>query len=185
MKNICLIVHTDTVFDEHELELRSGEIWGTLDNIIGVMIVFRLLSLIDGYDIPVFFTQVEEIDRRDSKSIAQTLDKNTIPIIVDVANVKGKFDCSLENIYRFSDTEIKDMKSFIEHRLGLRVKTKKYTGNPMDEDDSWSFIEKGFKTLSYTIPVQGDYHTASCSITVSQIERATQGLKWLLAYFLS
>lgn len=193
MRNpVCLIVHTDTVFSEMYLHhnFTKESIEGTLDNFIGIAVVFRLLDFINRFHIQIYFTQYEEVNLWGANVIANEiknglLKETTIPIVIDVANVRGKYDCSLENIYGFTDQKIKDMKETIENHNGLRCKTKKYTGKPEDEDDSWAFIEKGIKTLSYIIPVQGYFHTLDCTVSIGAIIKATQGLKWLLSYFLS
>ncbi len=184
---VALIVHQDNVFPELQLWWHGNEVWGTLDNFIGMIIVFRLSELIHDYSdkIDVIFTSYEEIDLGGAKRIAKNLDKDVLPIVVDVANVKGDWDCALENIYKFSNKEIKDMKEMIESHLNLKCNTRKYTGKPDDEDDSWAFIKEKRKVLTYTIPVRGELHTTDCNITLNGIEKATQGLKWLLSYFLT
>lgn len=183
---IALIVHQDTVFPELNLWWTGNEIHGTLDNIIGVITTFKLSELIHDYpQISVIFTSYEEIDLGHAKDLARSLPEDVVPIVVDVANVKGDYDCELSNIYGFDKKEIKDIKDYIEGRLDLKCKTRFYNGNPDDEDDSWAFIKAGRQVLTYTIPVEGDFHTYDASIGLYELERATQGLRWLISYFLS
>lgn len=175
-----LIIHQDNIWDELDLKIDNGYIVGTLDNFLGVLSAFRLLPMLQEYNVEVLFTKNEEIDLGGSRVLSEKWDKNRLPLVIDVTSAKD-CDCSLENFYKFSAKEKQYIKNIVEWHEDFKCKVKDYTGSIEDCDDSWSFIKKGIKTFTFGIPVEGNYHTKECRISIEKFERCIRCLKWVLS----
>jgi hypothetical protein len=179
----ALIVHEDNIWGEIDLKIEGGFIKGTLDDLLGMLLCISDIHLLKEYKIPIFFTKNEEIDLGGSKKLAAHWDKKYLPIAVDVTLAKD-CDCSLENFYKFSQSEILKIKESVENHEDFICKTKKFTGEIDDCDDSWSFISKKIKCFTFGIPVTNHYHTKDCKISISQFERTAKCLTWVLSALL-
>ena len=179
----ALVVHQDNIWGELDLKIAHGYISGTLDNFLGLIMAFIYAPLALEYSIPIFFTKNEEIDLGGSKILASHWDTKFLPIAIDVTLAKN-CDCSLENFYGFSQPEIRLIRDSVENHEDFKCKTKKYSGNLGDCDDSWSFVDKKIKTFTFGIPVVGNFHTKSCKISIEKFLRCQKCLKWVLSALL-
>lgn len=187
---ILLSAHKDTVMNDYRFEYKDGVFIGLLDNTIGVFICNSLIleepnlvKLEKQNKVGFFFGNGEEWGLHDD---FPKLTKKDIVIVVDVASGDQyrNIDFSLENISGFTATKIKDIKEHLEWE-GLKLKTKKFYGNPDDEDESWQWKELGIPVISFIIPIENGnkdtgWHVGDCTITIEKLNKAKQGLKRLI-----
>lgn len=187
---ILLSAHKDTIINNYRFEYRDGKYVGLLDNIIGVLVCNSLMleepnivKLEKQKKVSLFFGSGEEWGLHDD---FPKLTKNDIVIVVDIASgsqYKG-IDFSLENISGFNTQNIRDIKEHLEWE-GMKLKTKKFDGNPNDEDESWQWKELGIPVISFIIPIENGtkdtgWHVDDCTITIEKLNRAKHGLKRLI-----
>ena len=111
-----------------------------------------------------------------------TMEKNDIVVVVDVAcgdQYKG-LDFSLENISGFTKKEITDIREHLEWE-NFSIKTKMFDGNHDDEDEAWSWKNRGHRVISFIIPIEAGHkdtgwHVDNCSIEIEKIRKAIHGL---------
>lgn len=189
---ILLSAHKDKVYSSSRLEFSKGVHTGLLDNQIGMLATYlavytnaSLFELSKQGEIGIFHSEHEEfaLDIDFPK-----LSKETIVLVVDLASGKqyaGKH-FSLENIFGFEKDEIKNLRESLEWE-GYKFLTKPYDGTPEDEDESWVWIKKKQKVLSFIIPVQGEswHHiSGNNSLTSDVMKMAVQGLIRTINYLL-
>lgn len=191
---ILLSAHKDVVFHPYNLKYENGKFIGLLDNYIGQLIVNGLFleepNLIkferDG-SLKVFFGGGEEWGRQDD---FPKITKKDLVIVVDVCSgsqYKG-IDFSIECISGVKDKDVKTLKENLEWE-GFKMRTKKYDGNPDDEDESYHWVKLGIPVMSFIIPIENGskdtgWHNDDCTIAIEKVLKCKQGLKRLINYLL-
>lgn len=184
---ILLSAHIDKVINDYDLSYSGGVHKGLLDNEMGVILTYltlyddqNLLDFEKAGRLKVWHGKGEEWGLLKN---APKLTKKDLVIVVDVAcgNQYKNKDFSLENIYGVSDKEIKGLKEDLEWQ-GMKVKIKKFDGNPNDEDEAWEWKKLGIPVISFIIPIQGKdcgWHRIQMDNIVSseKIKICRQGLK--------
>lgn len=187
---ILLSAHLDRIVQDYEIEYRNGVHRGLLDNFIGLLATY--LVLYDDHNISDLEKQGKIIVWH-SKSEEwgwlknpPKIRKDDIAIAVDVADGRDYrgHDFIIENVSGFSKGDMQEIKETLEWE-GLNFKLKKFTGAPMDEDESWQWRKLGVRAMSFIIPVIGkdaSWHRAQQdnTVTYETIKRAVHGLKRLL-----
>jgi len=187
---ILLSSHLDRIIQDYALEYHNGVHKGLLDNFIGILTTYLVL-----YD----DINIRDLEKRGKIIIwhgkseewgilknPPKLSNDDIAIAVDVADGKhyrGR-DFVIENMSGFSTEELVDIKETLGWE-GLNFHLRRYTGDPMDEDEAWQWRERGVRTMSFIIPITGkdcSWHRAQMDNTVSsdRVKSAAHGLKRLL-----
>lgn len=191
---ILLSAHKDTVMHPYRFEYRGGIYKGLLDNAIGMLACNSLILeepnlqvLEKKGQIGIFYGGGEEWALHED---FPKLSKKDIVIVVDVAcgDQYKSVDFSLENISGFESKRVIEIKEHLEWE-GFKLKTKRFDGNPDDEDESWQWKNLGYKVISFIIPIESGnkktgWHVDDCTITVDKLNRAKQGLKRLINFIL-
>lgn len=187
---VLLSAHKDVVMNNYRFEYKNGIYTGLLDNTIGVLVCNSLMleepnivKLEKQKKVGLFFGSGEEWALHDD---FPKLTKKDIVIVIDVASgsqYKG-LDFSLENISGFNTQKIRDIKEHLEWE-GMKLKTKKFDGNPNDEDEAWQWKELGIPVISFIIPIENGnkdtgWHVDDCTITIEKLNKAKHGLKRLI-----
>jgi hypothetical protein len=187
---ILLSAHLDRIIQDYNIEYRRGFHRGLLDNFIGILATY--LALYDDRNIHdleiqgkllVWHGKAEEWGILKN---APVMGKHDIAVIVDVADGKdyrGR-DFAIENVSGFTAGQMQEIKETLEWE-GLNFRFKKFTGAPMEEDESWQWRKRGIRTLSFTIPItckDDGWHRVQMDNTVSyeKVRGAVHGLKRLL-----
>jgi hypothetical protein len=190
---ILLSAHNDTVYNSPPLAFHNGVHSGLLDNHIGVLLAYltlyddpNIIHLEKASQIALFHSKCEEWGL--SYDFPKLNQKKDIIIVVDVCSGEqyNKYDFSIENISRFTEKEIKELKEHFRWE-GFNPLVKKITWNPDEEDEAFIWAEKGFKVMSFIIPIQSvndGWHRiqSDCSIGSDKIILCRQGLKRLINY---
>jgi hypothetical protein len=189
MAKLLLSAHRDTVMNNYNFGYKDGKFFGLLDNAIGVLACNSLISeepnivrLERRNQIEFFFGSMEEWALSED---FPEISKEHIVICVDVAcgkQYKG-LDFSIENISGLKPSWVKEIKEHLEWE-GFNLKTKMYDGKAEDEDESWQWMNLGYKVMSFIIPIEAGsndtgWHCDNCTITIEKFNKAKHGLKRL------
>jgi hypothetical protein len=186
---ILLSAHLDRVIQDFDLKFERGVHTGLLDNFMGVLLTY--LTLYDDQNLmrleregclKVWHNKGEEWGRLDN---APRVTKKDIVIVVDgwVMDT-NQYDFALDNIWGFSPKEIRSIKGELEWE-GFRPMVKRFTGNPDEEDESWSWHKQAGKVLVFSYPIQAKndgWHRIQQdnTTTAATMFRCQQGLKRLI-----
>lgn len=200
---ILISAHQDKVRDDIDLSYINGKMTGLLDNFLGMFVVLdtvlrdkNISYLEQDKKIRLFFNDSEEWG---TLTELYPLTKKDIALVVDVASSKEYegLDFSLENVWGFSDKQLKELKESLEWE-GLRFQIKKYSGKPEEEDEAWYWRKQKIPTMSFIIPIKNPprvknpdtgefypetgWHSSNCSIDLYSVNRAVHSLKRLICY---
>lgn len=187
---VVLSAHRDVIKNNYRFEYKNGNYVGLLDNLIGVLVANLMLEdksieyLEKKGEIGLFFGTGEEWGL--TNDFPKFDNKKDIIIVVDVASgnrYKG-YDFALENISGFTDKEIKNFSGNLKWE-GHKILVSKFDKKLDLEDESWKWIDKGFKVISFCIPIEGEsWHKDNCKISITKLNKCKQGLKRLINYVL-
>ena len=191
---IVISSHLDRVIQDFSLSYKNETHTGLLDNFIGVLVTYlalyddvNLMLLEKNKKIAIFHSKGEEWGNTMIPALDPAKD---MVIVVDVAAgdyYKGT-DFTLENIWGIDPEEIAGLREDLKWQ-GFTIKTRKYTGRPNEDDESWEWIKQKIPVLSMVIPIEGiddGWHRIQQDNTVSYdtVKKATQGLKRIINYFI-
>lgn len=187
---LIISAHLDRVYQEFQLSYAAGTMTGLLDNYIGVLLTFstlfddeNLVALEKEGKIALYFNRGEEWGRLTNPP---TVGKSDTVLCVDVWCPPKPCEFSLDNIWGFTETELKELREGLEWE-GFNVLCRKFSNNKDEEDESWSWHGKAGKTLVFSIPIiakEDGWHRQDCSVSVDTILRCRQGLKRTICYLL-
>lgn len=190
---ILLSAHLDRVVQDFDLHYKHGLHVGLLDNFIGVLLTYLVLyddhnvrKLEEEGRLGVWHGKGEEWGRLDG---SPALGKKDLAIVVDVASgrqYRGK-DFALENVSGLSSPAVKSLAEDLKWQ-GFKARVKRYTGNPIDEDEAWQWRRRGVPTMSFIVPIHAKddgWHRIQMdnSVPGSVVARAAQGLKRVICHF--
>lgn len=190
---ILISAHIDTVFNPYNFSYKNGRYIGLLDNVIGVIVANSLMEdknichlEKNGY-VQLFFGKGEEWGLTYD---FPKLKKSDLVIVVDVCSgyQYDGLDFYLECIYGLSNDKVMELKDNLTWE-GFTLRTKKFDGNPDEEDESYRWKELGIPVISFIIPIDNGskdtgWHNEDCTITIEKLNKCKQGLKRTLCYLL-
>ena len=187
---ILLSPHLDTVVYPFKFEYSFGIHKGLLDNTIGVLATYlaiygnqSILKKASKGEIGVWHNWNEEFGMLENET---ELDSEATIIIVDVASgdkYKG-LDFAIENVGFIGEKEMRQLYENLKWE-GYKLTYKMYNGDEEDEDEAWKWLDRGFRVLSFTIPIKspkGNWHSEESTITHRRLKKAVQGLQRLICY---
>ncbi len=202
---ILISAHQDRVKNDIDLSYINGKMTGLLDNFLGVFVSLTAITqdpnlsyLEMDKKIRLFFSKSEEWG---TPYDLYPLTQKDIALVVDVASGKqyDSLDFTIENIYGFTDKQIRELKESLEWE-GFRFHMKRYTGKPEEEDEAWYWRKKKIPTMSFIIPIKNPprvmnpdtgklypetgWHSSNCSADLYSINRAVLSLRRLLCYLI-
>ena len=193
---ILLSSHQDTVQEGYNLSFENGEHKGMIDNFGGILLTYltlyseeNLIRFEKEGKIKIWHSKGEEWGRLDN---APEMDKDDIILVVDCADLPhyDEIDFSIENISGFSEDEVVALKEDLQWQ-GFKVSTKMMDKNcGDDEDESWKWEEKGYRTMSFTVPIDCGLsrgwhrHQQDNSVSLEKMNICKKGLKRVLCHLL-
>ena len=187
---ILLSAHLDRVIQDYNLQYRHGVHKGLLDNAVGILLTY--LTLYDDANLIRLEKQGRlGIWHGKGEEWAELIDappagRHDFVIVIDVAAGRQyrNMDFGLENIAGVKPATIKHIQEVLEWE-GMRVRVKKYNGDPEDADEAWQWRNKNVPVLSFIVPIRAKrdgWHRVQQDNTVSAetILTCRQGLKRLI-----
>ncbi len=171
---ILLSAHMDLARPVMSIKMDNKSLLGLVDNFAGVFASYQASRKIG---VPVEYTNFEELEFDGAEAIARTLDKDTLVIVVDTTteSTNGK-EGYIGNLYGIN---IEALKKEFGNRIRIREDYFEAT-----EDETIIYGKKyGFKTFYYGITIRPNYHDPDNSITLSEIDRASNVLVDLIKWY--
>jgi len=152
---------------------------GLVDNFAGVFASYQASRKMGT---PVYLTNYEELDYDGADTVAKSLDKDTLVIVVDTIlekDIDGKA-VSITNSYGLSPEVWPQLKKDFEGKIhfidGLFEET---------EDETWIYGHRyGLKTFYFGVPIPGTYyHSTENQVTLEVIDKTTDILVEVINWF--
>lgn len=172
--NILLSAHFDLARPVMSIKMDDKNLTGLVDNFAGVFASYQA-SRKTG--VPVEYTNFEELEFDGAETVAKAYDKDTLIIVVDTTTepINGK-EGYIGNLYGI-DTE--ELKKEFGNRIHIREDYFEAT-----EDETIIYGKKYmFKTFYYGITIRPNYHDPDNSITLAEIDRASDVLVDLIKWY--
>ena len=169
---VVISTHFDIAHPVMFIKMGENKLNGLVDNFAGV---FTSYTAGRNKNIPVYFTNYEELDYDGAIDVATKIDKETFVIVVDTVketDLHGE-TASIANIYNFDI-------NLIKQKLSGKVY---YFDTPFEpkEDETFIYGQRfHFKTLYFGIPTPGDYHDINNYCSLEKIDAATKLLEELI-----
>ena len=183
---IVLSAHFDLARPVMSIKLDDKNLLGLVDNFAGVFVSYEA-SRKTG--VPVYFTNYEELEFDGAANVAESLDKDTLVIVVDTTlDAKGK-DAYIGNAYGIATEPLKKLfAGKVLFKDGMHEET---------EDETIMYGGKfGLKTLYFGVPIPdphegiadpfpipGAYHHTDSKISLMEMDKAKAILIELIQYF--
>ena len=171
---ILLSAHIDLARPVMSIKMDDKYLLGLVDNLAGVFASYQV-SRKTG--VPVEYTNFEELEFDGAETVACSLDKDTLVIVVDVTTepTNGK-EGYIGNLY---GVDIKELKKEFENRIRIREDYFEPT-----EDETIIYGKKfGLKTFYYGLTIKPKYHDTNNSITLKDIDKASNILVDLINWY--
>ena len=170
---VVVSAHFDIARPVMSIQIDKENLSGIVDNFAGVFTSYQASRKLGT---KVYLTNYEELEYDGAESVAKTLEKDTLVIVVDTTTDAEEKDAYIGNVYGFTTEKLKE--KFAEKIL---FKEGFYEEK---EDETWIYGKKyGFKTFYFGVPIPHDYHDINNKISLSAIDKASQVLedliKWL------
>lgn len=183
---IILSAHFDLARPVMSIKMDDKNLLGLVDNFAGVFVAYQA-SRKTGT--PVYFTNYEELDFDGADNVAQSLDKDTLVIVVDTTLDAGDKEAYIGNVYGFSTDHLK--KTFSDRVLfkdGMHEET---------EDETLMYGAKhGLKTFYFGVqipnpnsesikpfPKPSPYHSTDNKVSLKSIDNVSNILVELIEWF--
>ena len=186
---ILLSAHLDRVIQDFDLKFDRGVHTGLLDNFMGVLLTY--LTLYDDQNLvrleregclKVWHNKGEEWGRLDD---APKVTGDDVVVVIDGwVMTTEKYDFALDNIFGFNAKAVREIKEWMEWE-GFRPLIKRFSGNPDEEDESWSWHDRCPRVLVFSYPIQAKndgWHRVQMdnTTTYEAMARCRQALKRLI-----
>lgn len=171
---ILLSAHMDLARPVMSIKMDGKNLLGLVDNFAGVFASYQA-SRRTG--IPVEYTNFEELEYDGAEAVARTLDKDTLVIVVDTTTelTNGKKGY-IGNLYGINTEELKK-----EFGNRIRIREDYFEAT---EDETIIYGKKyGLKTFYYGITIRPKYHDPDNSITLAEIDRASDILVDIINWY--
>lgn len=186
---IIISAHRDTVIPNYELGYKNGQFKGLLDNFIGRLVSYLILS----------DPSIIELEKQGKITFYENLGeefgiltnppnvtKDDIIIVVDICagNQYTKFDIAFENIKGVKN--INDVIANLKWE-GYKIGHRLYTEAIEDEDESWSWIQQKIPVFSFIIPIAApndNWHGNDATITIEKVMKAKDILIRTISYLI-
>lgn len=171
---ILLSAHMDLARPVMSIKMDDKNLLGLVDNFAGVFASYQA-SRKTG--ISVEYTNFEELEYDGAETVAKTLDKDTLVIVVDTTTepTNGK-EGYIGNLYGINTEELKK-----EFGNRIRIREDYFEAT---EDETIIYGKKyGFKTFFYGITIQPEYHDPHNNITLEEIDKASHLLVDLITWY--
>ncbi len=171
---ILLSAHMDLARPVMSIRMDDKKLLGLVDNFAGVFAAYQA-SRKTG--IPVEYTNFEELEFDGAEAVARSLDKETLVIVVDMTTepTDGKKGY-IGNLYGIDINELKDKFS-----KQIRIREDYFEAT---EDETIIYGKKyGLKTFYYGITIRPKYHDPDNSITLEEIDKASEVLVDLINWY--
>lgn len=172
---ILLSAHIDLARPVMSIRMDDKNLLGLVDNLSGVFASYQA-SRKTG--VTVEYTNFEELEFDGAEAVARSLNKDTLVIVVDTTTepTNGK-EGYIGNLYGINTEEL--IKEF-GHRIRIRKDYFEAT-----EDETIIYGKKyGFQTFYYGISIKPKYHDPDNSITLAEIDRASNVLVDLIKWYM-
>lgn len=177
---IVISAHFDLARPVMSIKLDDKNLFGLVDNLAGIFVAYQTSRKIG---VPVYFTNYEELDYDGADTVAKSLDKDTLIIVIDAILEKDTNDkiASITNAYGLDQTWNTLKEKFISkiHFIdGLFEKT---------EDETWIYGNRyKLKTFYFGVPIPGTYyHSTDLTVSLETIDKATDMLVDVIEWFRS
>lgn len=176
---IVISAHIDLARPAMYIKMDDKNLLGLVDNFAGVFASYQVSRKTN---VPVYFTNFEELDYDGADAVAKSLDNETIVFVVDTIlekNIAGKL-ASITNAYGIDKENWNQLKAQFGYKIhfidGLFEET---------EDETWIYGHRyGLKTFYFGIPIPGTYyHSTENQVGLEVIDKTTEILVDLVGWF--
>lgn len=171
---ILLSAHLDLARPVMSIKMDNKSLLGLVDNLSGVFASYQA-SRKTG--VPVEYTNFEELEFDGAEAVAKALDKDTLVIVVDATTepTDGK-EGYIGNLYGINTGELKE-------KFGNRIRIREDYFEATEDETIIYGKKYGFKTFYYGITIRPKYHDPDNSITLAEIDKATNVLVDLITWY--
>lgn len=171
---ILLSAHIDLARPVMSIKMDDKNLLGLVDNLAGVFASYQA-SRKTG--VPVEYTNFEELENDGAEAVAQSLDKETLVIVVDTTTepTNGK-EGYIGNLYGINIEELKN-------KFGDRVRIREEYFEATEDETAIYGKKFGLKTFYYGITIKPKYHDPDNSITLAEIDKASNVLVDLINWY--
>lgn len=175
---IVISAHFDIARPVMSIKMDDKNLSGLVDNFFGVFVSYQT-SRKTG--VPVYFTNYEELDYDGAQSVAKSVNKDTLVIVVDTIlkkDINGK-QASITNAYAL-DSEWQELKNKFKDKIhfidGLFEEK---------EDETWIYGNKNkLKTFYFGVPIPGTYyHNTELEVGLNTIDDVANILIEIVEWF--
>lgn len=176
---VVISAHMDLARPAMFIKLDEKDLLGLVDNFAGVFASYQASRKLETH---VYFTNYEELDYDGAETVAKSLNKDTLIIVVDTileGDIKGKA-ASLTNAYGIDKSNLDKLKTKFDDKIhfidGLFEET---------EDETWIYGHKhGLKTFYFGVPIPGTYyHSTENKVSLDVIDKTTEVLIEVINWF--
>jgi hypothetical protein len=172
---IIISTHFDTIFRDPFATLKGGILYGTCDNLAGILATAQIIGR---EDIFIEYTNCEESTMGGARNVAKEHSAdNSFMLVVDVTERGRNWDKIYFTVENYFGIQLKYIKNALKSLSGhYRVKEKG------TESEAWLYRDLGFACLEIDIPVTGGLHNLKNRARVIDIIKSSEAIGLICDY---
>ena len=172
---VIISCHFDTIFLDPFSTLKNGMLYGTCDNLAGILATAQLIGR-EGMFIE--YTNCEESTMGGARNVARDHSADdTFMLVVDVTERGKNWDKLYFTVENYAGIQLKHIKKALHPLNGHYKIIERGT-----ESESWLYRDLGFACLEIDVPVSGGLHNLKNKARLVDILKASEAIGLICDY---
>lgn len=173
--NVIISAHFDTIFLDPFSTLKNGTLYGTCDNLAGILATAQLIGK-EG--IFIEYTNCEESTMGGARNVARDHSADdTFMLVVDVTERGKNWDKLYFTVENYAGIQLKHIKKALHPLNGHYKLIERGT-----ESEAWLYRDLGFACLEIDVPVSGGLHNLKNKARLVDILKASEAIGLVCDY---